>query len=267
MIFDINAWLGVWPFRSLRDNTPESLVARLDGAGIDKAAVSQIEAMFHRNTQLANEKLAESVSGHAARLVPVATINPLFPGWEKDLARCHEGLGMKGVRLFPQYHDYPADGPDAVAVVTACAERGLPVSIPARIEDVRQRHWMDPGREVNQAQIARLIAAVPNATVLVPNARGLANSPIWRDESIRDRSWHFDLSLAEVHYVLHRSVNRMRDLADYIEEGGADHLVFGSHVPISYVGPALVKRAILPVEAGTLDDICWNRAAKMFGLW
>ena len=266
MIFDINAWLGVWPFRSLRDNTPEGLIARMDRAGIDMAAVSQIEAMFHRNTQLANEKLAGAVSDHADRLLPMASINPRFPKWERDLSRCHEELGMKGVRLFPQYHDYPANGDDARAVVSACAERGLTVSIPHRIEDIRQRHWMDPGRVVDLGQVADLISAVPEATVVIPNSRPINLSPIWRNEDIRNHKWYFDLSLAEVHYGLHHNIDRMTDLDDFIEKGGADHLVFGSHVPISYIGPALVKRAVLPVDADTLEDICWNRAASMFGV-
>ena len=43
--FDINAWLGEWPFRSLRDNTPDALIARLERAGIGSAAVSQIEGL------------------------------------------------------------------------------------------------------------------------------------------------------------------------------------------------------------------------------
>ena len=47
MIFDINAWLGNFPFRTLRDNTPQSLIARMDRSGIDGAAVSLIDAIFH----------------------------------------------------------------------------------------------------------------------------------------------------------------------------------------------------------------------------
>ena len=100
---DLNAWLGTWPFRALRDNTAEALVARLGRAGIAYAAVSQIEAALHRHTQPANEKLALEVASWAGHLVPLATINPTYPGWEKDLRRCHEELAMKGVRLFPQY--------------------------------------------------------------------------------------------------------------------------------------------------------------------
>ena len=199
MIFDVNAWLGVWPFRSLRDTTPAELVARLGRSGIDMAAVSQIEAVFHRNPQPANEKLAKSVAPFADRLVPMATINPTIPNWRDDLAACAETLGMKGVRLFPQYQGYEASGPETRAVLEACAERGLPVSIPHRLEDTREHHWIDPGKTVGLDQIAELVAAVPTATIIVPNARGFAHSPLWQRTELRDKTWYVDTSLAEVH--------------------------------------------------------------------
>jgi predicted TIM-barrel fold metal-dependent hydrolase len=74
-----------------------------------------------------------------------------------------------------------------------------------------------------------------------------------------------DLSLAEIHYGLHRTVENMTDLAEFIETGGESHLIFGSHLPLSYIGPALVKRETLPVEPSTLEEICWGRAASLFG--
>ena len=42
--FDVNAWIGSWPFRTLRDNTPAALLARLERVGITHAAVSSVEA-------------------------------------------------------------------------------------------------------------------------------------------------------------------------------------------------------------------------------
>ena len=177
---DINAWLGSWPFRGLRDNTPETLIRRLDRAGIGTAAVSRIEAILHRSVQPANERLAEDLEGFTDRLIAMATINAADPNWEGDLRRCHEDLGMRGARLFPQYHDFAVDGPEARKVVAACTERGLPVFIPHRIEDVRQRHWMDPGRMVDLNGVANLIAAVSGATIVIPNARGIASSAVWQ---------------------------------------------------------------------------------------
>lgn len=266
MIFDINAWLGSWPFRSLKDNIPETLVARLDRSGIDSAAVSQIEAIFHRNVQPANEKLAEAVIPFEGRLVPMATINPTYPKWEDDLKTCHEELGMAGVRLFPQYHNYRVDGPEGRKVVEACRERNLPVFIPHRMEDTRERHWMDPGKVVDLNGVANLIAAFPDATIVISNARGIVHTPLWQRAEIRDHSWYVDLSLAEVHYVLHGDITKMKDLTDLVEQGGANHLLFGTHVPFSYPGAALVKRAVLPVDEETRKNISYRTAAKLLGM-
>ncbi len=264
--FDLNAWLGVWPFRSLRDNTPKTLLARLQRAGIKAAAVSQIEAALHRNVQPANEKLAEAVEPFEKQLIPMATINPRFPGWEEHLRRCDEVLGMKGVRLFPVYHDFAADGIEARRVVGACAERGLIVVMPHRLEDARQRHWMDPGQTLDLNHVANLIEAVPGVTIAVTNVRGIMGSALWQRQELRKKNWFFDLSLAEVHYVLHKDVNRMRELADFIDEGGADHLVFGTHTPFSYPSAARLKAAVLPVEPETLKKICWGRANQLMRL-
>ncbi|MGI6543079.1 MAG: amidohydrolase family protein [Limnochordia bacterium] len=267
MIFDVNAWLGAWPFRRLRDNEPEALAARLQRLGISAAAVSQIDAIFYRNVQSANERLVAAVQPYKDMLIPLATINPTYVHWERDLQECHEQLGMRGVRLFPEYHDYLIDGPLARQVVEACAARSLPVQIPMRIEDYRGRHRVDPGRAgVELARIANLIAAVPQATIMVTNARGIVNSPLWQRAELRAANWYVDLSLAEVHYQLHRDLRYSRDLGMFIEQGGADHLLFGSHVPFSYLGSALVKLATLPVSPETLENISYHYAASIFGL-
>lgn len=264
--FDLNAWLGSWPFRDLRDNEPATLLARLERAGIERAAVSPIEAALHRNVQPANERLAALVEPYAGRLWPMATINPRFPHWEQDLRRCHEILGMKGVRLFPRYHDYDANSPVAIDVATACAEAGLPIFLPHRLEDERQRHWMDPGRTLDLSQVAGLIGAVPDATFVITNMRGVSGSDLWTRDELRDQRWFVDLSLSEVHYKLHTSPGSMRDLAEFIDAGGAPHLVFGTHAPFSYASAARVKAAVLPVDAATLEEICVTRAEKMLGI-
>ncbi len=265
MIIDINAWLGSFPFRALRDNTPETLLARLDRSGIQMAAVSFIEALFHRHPQPANERLMRDIEPHHNRLIPLATINPLSPHWEHDLDACLS-MGMKGVRMYPPYQGFAANGPEAQRVARKCAERDVALFVPNRLEDSRQRHWMDAGKEIGLNQIADLVAAVPKATLVVTNARGIARSPLWKRADVRTGNWYIDLSLTEIFYGLHRDVKLMRDLADMIDEGGANHVVFGTHLPISYAGPALVKRAQLPVNAETLENISYRTAAKLLKL-
>jgi predicted TIM-barrel fold metal-dependent hydrolase len=65
-----------------------------------------------------------------------------------------------------------------------------------------------------------------------------------------------DFSLAEVY----------NDLGPLIEQSGSKHVVFGTHVPFSYPGAALVKRAILSIDAETMADISYRNAAKILGL-
>ncbi len=266
MIFDVNAWLGVWPFRSLRDNTAQELVARMDRSNIDHAAVSLIEAVFHRYPQPANEKLAQAVEPYRDRLHPMATINPLYPGWGDDLACCHESLGMVGVRLFPVYHDYDIAGPEACELVSECAKRKLPVQIPHRLEDVREHHPMDQGETVDLNRVADLVSRVPEATIIVTNTRPIGYCPLWQRDELRDHSWYVDLSLAEVTYTLHKNIDTMKDIAVLTEQGGQKHLLFGSHMPFSYAGPALVKLAVLPVDEDAREDISSRTAARFFGV-
>ena len=265
MLIDINAYLGSFPFRALRDNTPEALVARLDRSGIQMAAVSPIEALFHRHPPPANERLVRDVAPFGDRLIPLGTIHPHSPHWESDLDACVE-MGMEGIRIFPPYQVFETCGPETRAIAHACAERDLPLCIPNRLEDIRQHHPLDPGKETGIAQIADLIAAAPKTTFIITNARGIARSPLWKRTDIRNRNWYVDLSLAEIFYGLHTSLNGMRDLADLIDEGGANHLLFGTNLPISYAGPALVKREILPVDADTLENISHRTAARLLNL-
>jgi len=265
MLIDVNAWLGTWPFRSLRDNTPDALVARLDRSGIDKAVVSYIEAAFHRHPQSANKRLIREIKSHRDRLIPLGILNPLSPHWENDLTACVD-LGMKGLRLFPQYHNYSADGPEIKAVVHASTECNLPIFIPHRFEDIRQHHWIDPGKDVDLGQLANLIASVPKATIIIPNARPLARSPLWNRKEIRDHNWYVDLSLAEIHYGLHTTRKSVKDLGYLLEEGGANHLLFGTHLPFSYAGPALVKLAILPVDEETRANITHRTAQRLLNI-
>ena len=255
---DLNTWIGSYPFRSVTA-TAETLIERMDRFNIEKSAVSSIEAAFHRNVQPANERLFAEVADHTDRLVPLATINPTYAMWEQDLAQC-VARGARGVRIIPQTHGYELSGPVGRSVVSAIAEAGLPIFIPHRLEDARQRHWMAPCDTVDIGAIADTIALYPDVTFVINNSRSLARSALWTREDIRDANWYIDLSLAEIHYALHRPVDKSRDLVIIIEEGGADHFVFGSHQPFSYVAPALVKLATLGVDDAQLERIARGSA-------
>ena len=141
MIIDVNAYLGPFAFRRLRHNTAESLLKLMDARQIDRAVVSSASAITYRNAQSGNEEVDGEVKAHRDRLIPFAVINPTYAGWEDDLKTCHEGFGMRGLRLYPGWHNYRLSDPRCLDLVRAAAARGLVVSIPIRVEDPRERSW------------------------------------------------------------------------------------------------------------------------------
>ncbi len=141
MLLDANAWLGHFPFRHVPHTTPDALLGLIDRHQIERAIVSSLHAVFYRDPQPGNEELASWVAPHRDRLIPCATLNPAYAGWERDLKQCREEWG------FPRppdsaYHDFRLAGAECRELVEAATGQGLHVAIPLRLEDRRQRHWM-----------------------------------------------------------------------------------------------------------------------------
>ena len=237
MIIDSNAWLGHYPFRAVPDTTPDGLLRQMDRHRIDRAVVSSLHSVFYADAHSGNEELARWVTPHRDRLIPCATLNPAFPGCERDLRQCREEWGMRGLRLFPSHHRFSLASPQCMELVRAAAERGLHIAIPLRLEDRRQRHWMDDTAEVNLRDVAELSRACPDAELLVLEAIGVEGSPFLGDPSLAEARVSFEFSRMAT--VLQRTIPMLLDRL------GPGRLVFGTGMPLKIPGPALLKLELL----------------------
>ena len=107
MLIDANAYIGHWPFRQRRHNTCASRLQRMKQFGVDLAVVSNLNGIFYKNPQAANEELFDEINSSREfkeRFIPFAVINPLYASWRDHFAWSTERMGMKGIRLYPQYH-------------------------------------------------------------------------------------------------------------------------------------------------------------------
>ena len=95
MLIDVNAYLGHWAFRQLRQNTARELVRLMDRKEIDLAVVSSASAIMYKNSQAGNEELARDIRRYRDRLIPFAVINPTYADWEHDLGVCAEDFGVR----------------------------------------------------------------------------------------------------------------------------------------------------------------------------
>ncbi len=181
MAFDCNAYLGHWYARQIRHNTAPELLDFMDRHDIDRAGVGSLSAVMYRNVQMGNEELAAEIEDHRDRLVPFGVINPTYIDWESDLDWCVNELGAKGIRIYPQYHDYEVGDDACDEICEACADRNLICTLIQRQVDYRQSHPMVDAPDLELDGIADLSEAHPDVTFMILNGLGYGNSRLITD--------------------------------------------------------------------------------------
>lgn len=224
MLIDSNAYVGHWPFRQLKDNNCKGLLERMDKFGIDLSLVSNLNGVFYKNTQHANEELYEEIRSnkkYEKRFLPFAVINPIYNGWKDDLEICTKKLGMKGIRLHPVYHGYDLDNPACVELVKMARDRGLVVALSLRIVDARPSSWLDVEKEWVLKDVTPIMKAVPDAKYLILN---VCNSTALGAE---------DLSMfKKADVIMDTSGRNISDLGKLISTFGKEKFAFGTHAPV-----------------------------------
>ena len=257
MIIDVNACLGHYPFRRLRFNTAATLLDLMDRNGIDRAVVSSLHAVFYRDAHRGNEELLEEAKAHRARLIPVATVNPRYAGWERDLAEAIERWKMKAVTLVPEHHGYTlADAPGRAALARI-ADYGVPVVLMQRFEDRRQRHHWDRAEDLTGNALFEAAKAHPKLRFVLANWQGLDGRKLV-EAGLKGRCL---IDFARMSVLMHKEVPKL------IAALGVEAIAFGSHMPFDYVGPSLVKLAGLEsLPAADYERISWRNAAGFLRL-
>jgi uncharacterized protein len=242
MLLDINAHLGHWPFKQLKFNTCPTLLERMNRYGMDISVVSNLNGVFYKNTQPANEELFSEIKSSrkfAGRFIPFAVINPIYAGWKDDLEICSKKFGMKGICLYPLYHDYEITDPVCLDLVRRARDLGMIVTFTQRIMDSRQRSWMDIAREWSLKDIMPVIKAVPDARYFIVNN---ANSMTVNNEETG--------LIKRTDLVFDTSGRTLSDLGQMIRLYGKERFALGTHSPVlDYLGGILRIEALRDSEA------------------
>ena len=257
-MIDINAYLGHFAFRHLRHNTPAELLALMDRKGIERAVVSSASAIAYRNAQAGNEELAAQVKPHRDRLIPFAVLNPAYAGWRDDLEICRQEFGMKGLRLYPRWHNYRLTDSSCLELVHAATERGFPITIPLRVEDRRQQSWLVDIPNVPYEEIVALVQAAPKASFILMNGSGYTGSPLGRKNNGLPANYAIEICLLTA--VLNNELGRL------LSNLGEDRLVFGTGMPFHYPDPAILKLEVLEAPDRVKEKIRRGNAARLLGL-
>lgn len=246
MLIDINAYVGHWPFKRLRDNNCEGLLGRMKEYGTDISVITNLNGIFYKNTQSANEELYEEIRSKKAykdRFLPFAVINPIYAGWKDDFMTCVKDFGMKGIRVFPNYHDYTIDDPNLQDLVKMARDHDVPVALTMRIVDSRQRSWMDLASEWALKDYVPLLRAVPDAKYMMLNlSTGLA-LPEEDEATLKSTNVLFDTSGRHITHF-----------ANVFKRFGKEKFAFGSHFPVfDYYTGLLRIESLRSEEANEAD--------------
>lgn len=270
MLLDINAYVGHWAFQQLRYNTCEALLGKMNNFGVDVSVISNLNGIFYKNTQSANEELFNELKSDrrfSDRFIPFAVINPIYAGWRDDMETCITKMGMKGIRVYPKYHDYEITDPSLIELVKRARDKGVPVAFKLRMFDSRCRSWMDIPYVVGEAslkkewtvkEIVPIVRAVPDAKYLILN---VANDIKLIDE---------DLELFKKADILFDTSGRqINALPDLLKTYGKEKFAFGTHFPIlDYLTGRLRIEAMREAEAdeATKELIRSGNAKRMLGV-
>lgn len=260
IVIDTNVDLCCWPYRTLKYGKTEDLVAKLSRHGVRQAWAGSYDALFHKNLDAVNQKLAdECQSKGGGMLVPFGAVNPAWPDWEEDVRRIDEEYGMAGIKLIPGYHGYTLDDLEFVRLLEAAADRELLVQIAIDMEDERMRH---PRVMVPVVDVSPLPAALRR----VPGARVVLVNPfrhVRRDDlssMITDTNVHFEISNLDGTGGLERI---LRGEHWYLHQIPADRLLFGSHVPFFPLENSLFKFVESNLSESEYGAILYGNAERL----
>jgi predicted TIM-barrel fold metal-dependent hydrolase len=252
-IVDTNVHVFEWPFRKLKYDRTEALVAKLRKHRITQAWAGSFEAVLHKQLDAINRRLAEECRTQGSRvLVPIGSVNPVWPDWQEDIERCHSQYQMPGVRLYPGYHGYTLAHPEFVRLLDEAAKRKMFVQIAIRLEDIRVHHFATAVVDVSVSPLADSLKKVPEAKVQLINAGGgqLGNQV---ETLVRDTKVTFDIAATEGN----GGVGRLIDGKNPSYRGAipVDRLLFGSHAPYFPCESAVMKLFESPLSREQLEKI------------
>ncbi len=263
MLIDINASTGHWPFQQMQNSSCNEILARMDRYGVDLSVVSNLNGIFYKNVQAANEELHEELMSDRRfkdRFFPFAIINPQYAGWRQDLDICVNKMGVRGIRLYPVYHDYELSDPSCIDLVKIARDMGLIVGFTFRMFDPRgPRHWMDTTIQWNLGDMIPVIQEVPDATYFFLNVVG---NIFVLNESER-------ALLKKTTVLIDTSGASLGNMGNAIATYGAGKFAFGTHTPIlDYLTGLLRIESLRENEGGEAarDQLRSGNARKILGI-
>ena len=212
LVIDAHTHMGPYYNFHIPDNDSDSMIEVMDRLGVSLACTSP-HVGITPDFKMGNDIALQAMRKHSGRFFGYITINPNYPEEiMQELERCYE-MGMRGIKIHPSLHGYPADGDNLRAMWEFAAEKSLPVL----------SHTWAGDRTCSPSVMGKLADEYPSVTVILGHSGGTLSG---YNESIEVAKKRENVFLETCGSSVFYGVIEM------MTEGvGADKILFGSDMP------------------------------------
>jgi predicted TIM-barrel fold metal-dependent hydrolase len=127
LLISCHAHLGRGWNHDMNGSDADTMVATMDRLGIDVSCVSGTRALGP-DLEGGNADILAAVEQYPRRFVGTVVVNPHFPAESsRELDRWFARSGFGMLKVHPEFHAYPLDGPNYEPIWRFAAERRIPV--------------------------------------------------------------------------------------------------------------------------------------------
>ena len=250
------------------DGTAAGLAASMARAGVDRSVVMPVATSPRQVPHVNDASARMNELGAQTGVLSFGCMHPDFDGWKEELARVRD-LGLKGIKLHPQYQDTDFDDPRYLRILDRCGELGLVVLTHAGL-DIGM-----PGKDnCAPEMVARVLEQVGPVKLVLAHMGGwrqwdrvealLPGTGVYLDTSF---------SLGEI-TPLDDGHYRPGDLPlldeaaflRMVRRFGSDRILFGTDSPWDDQETALARLRALPLEPAELEAILGGNAKRLLGI-
>lgn len=238
-------------FKPYTRGLTEQLIDRMDEWGVDRSVVLPIATKPSQQTVI--NYWAAQVAEQNDRLIMFGSVHPDAEDFEDEIERIKD-LGLKGIKLHPDYQGFLVDDPKLDELYDCIAQSGLPLVLHAGLDCISPELIHCP-----PAKSAKLLDRHPKLRVILAHLGGHEQwEQVQEQLAGREGELYLDTSFTAA----------CPDglMTDIIRKHGADRILFGSDCPWESAAKIAEKLLRLPLTDDEREMIFSGNAVRLLGL-
>lgn len=230
-----------------QDGTAQSLLRRMDDAGVAHAVVSSCATRPAQVSPI-NRFIAQTVAQSGGRLTGLGTMHPESADMQADFDEILS-LGLHGVKMHHDFQGFAVDDPMCMPIYELCSER-----IPLLLHTGDKRYDY-----TNPEHVTPVLNAFPHLTMVGAHLGGWS---VWEDAvDTLGRFDNFYVDCSSSLYAMTPQAARR-----VIRKYGAGRVMFGSDYPMWHPKKELERLQKLGLDEELMQSVLHDTAASVFSI-